>query len=159
MIELSIIFLSLSSGFEHWFQVKIYHSPFQLFQSHRLTPESKDHTKKRPSKKVTNSVEEPDCRNYPPGNISLPKALLKTSFLFPRWDVLVPWRVVCQLVLNPDTKIKTSRFRRQLLIVYAVLAALSLVSLPGNSSDFFGMVSSRDPTAEWHHTELGFYWT
>jgi len=27
-------------------------------------------------------------------NISPPKALLKMMFLFPRWDMLVPWRVV-----------------------------------------------------------------
>ena len=27
-------------------------------------------------------------------NISLSKAVLKMSFLFPRWDKLIPWRVV-----------------------------------------------------------------
>jgi len=26
-------------------------------------------------------------------NISLSKAVLKMSFLFPRWDMLIPWRV------------------------------------------------------------------
>ena len=26
-------------------------------------------------------------------NISLPKTLLKMNFLFPRWDMLVPWRI------------------------------------------------------------------
>ena len=28
-------------------------------------------------------------------NISLSKAFLKMSFLFPRWDMLIPWRVTC----------------------------------------------------------------
>ena len=33
--------------------------------------------------------------DYPPGNdhISHPKVLLKIFFLFPRWDMLIPWRV------------------------------------------------------------------
>lgn len=118
-------------------------------------------TKRKPSKKVTNSVEEPDWRNYPPRNISLPRALLKTSFLFPRWDVLVPWILVCQLVLNPDMKSKTSRFRRQLLIVYAVLAALSLVSLPGEFTCKSWMASHRprfllNITSSWWLPELVF---
>ena len=35
-------------------------------------------------------------------NISLSKAVLKMSFLFPRWDMLIPWRVsMIRHVLQP----------------------------------------------------------
>ena len=33
-------------------------------------------------------------------NISQPKACLKMIFLFPRWDILVPWGVVVSLIGN-----------------------------------------------------------
>ena len=32
-------------------------------------------------------------------NISHPKALLKMIFLFPRWDMLAPWRVITMVMI------------------------------------------------------------
>ena len=32
-------------------------------------------------------------------NISPEKSILKMIFLFPRWDMLIPWRVFCKLIV------------------------------------------------------------
>ena len=55
-------------------------------------------------------------------NISLSKAILKVSFLFPRWDMLIPWRVVelFQMVYPFlkywSTGLKTSCFAKIIVI-------------------------------------------
>ena len=55
-------------------------------------------------------------------NISLSKAILKVSFLFPRWDMLIPWRVVelFQMVYPFlkywNTGLKTSCFAKIIVI-------------------------------------------
>ena len=56
-----------------------------------------------------NSIRILPCNDgYPPGNdhISPKNGILKMIFLFPRWDMLVPWRVVltCFEVLNSNLK-------------------------------------------------------
>ena len=43
------------------------------------------------SQKVLGSLQ--NSNFTPTANISFPKALLRMSFLFPRWDMPVPWRV------------------------------------------------------------------
>ena len=35
-------------------------------------------------------------------NISPKNGILKMIFLFPRWDMLIPWRVVCQHLFDVD---------------------------------------------------------
>ena len=44
---------------------------------------------------VSRSVYQLDPEHdYPPGNISPKNGILKMIFLFPRWDMLIPWRVL-----------------------------------------------------------------
>ena len=55
-------------------------------------------------------------RTLPETNISIEKAIMKMVFLFQRWDMLVPWRVVlnCRELL-PQKKLAASQsslFRR-----------------------------------------------
>ena len=47
-------------------------------------------------------------------NISLSKAVLKMSFLFPRWDMLIPWRVLVSFWYKPI-------FRGDLLVLESVI--------------------------------------
>ena len=60
----------------------------------------------------------------PGTNISLSKAVLKMSFLFPRWDMLIPWRVLIESVTVPPC----------LLYDFLPLPFIEIIDLPGKTT-------------------------